>query len=144
MRHLSVIIAFLFLGGLLMTSQALAIEQYTQSEGLQVAALTGEQLKQFNRAQMTPQTYDQIQDQHLNMEQVREMHDLLNLRGYTISDRERDYIGPETREVFRSFQEDRGLTVTGKPNEETLRVLILSIPQHELFGIAPEFGGDDE
>lgn len=140
MRYLGMIIAFVFLGGLLMTSQALSNEPYQQGEGFRVAALTGEELRQFHLAQMRTQA----DDQYLNREQVKEMHYLLNLRGYTISDQESDHIGPETREVIRSFQEDRGLSVTGKPNEETLRVLILSTPQHELFGIAPEFGDDVE
>lgn len=136
MRHLSMIVVFVLLGGLVMTSQAMAIEQNRLNEGLQVAALTGEQLRQF---QMHPD-----HQRVLNREQVTEIVSLLRHRGYNISSQEKDSIGPETRAALRSFQEDRGLAVTGRPDEETLRALVLSTRQHEMFGIAPEFGEDVE
>ncbi|PLX87181.1 MAG: hypothetical protein C0619_15385 [Desulfuromonas sp.] len=150
MRHLGLLLVFVFLGGLLFTSQALAAEQPSQEETLQVAALSGEQLRQWHVAQMHPQDSQmhpqdsQMQVRRLSVEQVREMQALLNHRGYYVSNCECDGIGDETMAAIESFQKDQGLTVTGLPNEETLKALVLSTPQHEFFGIAPEFGGDEE
>lgn len=143
MRHLGLLLVFVFLGGLLFTSQALAAGQPPQEDTLQVAALAGEQLRQWHLAQMHPQD-SQMEVRRLTVEQVREMQALLNHRGYFVSNCECDGIGDETMAAIESFQRDQGLAVTGLPNEETLRALVLSTPQHEFFGIAPEFGGDEE
>lgn len=140
MRHLSLLIVFVFSGGLLLTSQALAAGQVLQEETLQVAALSGEQLRQWHIAQMHPQD-SQREVMRLSVEQVRELQAMLNNRGYFVSNCECDGIGDETMAAIESFQRDKGLAVTGLPNEETLRALVLTTQQHEFFGIAPEFGG---
>lgn len=143
MRHLNLILTLVFLGGLLATSQALAVGQYQPAETLQVAALTGEELHQWHLAQMHPQD-NQMQVLRLTCEQVRTMQALLNYRGYYVSNYECDGIGRETMAAIEDFQRDQDLAVTGLPNEETLRSLMINTILDEYFGIAPEFGIADE
>lgn len=141
MRHLALILTLVFLGGLLITNQALAFGQYQPGETLQVAALTGEELRQWHRAQMHTQD-NQVQVQHLTAEQIRTLHALL--RGYYGGEYESGSIGRETTAAIENFQRDYKLTVTGEPNEETLRALMLHTMMDEYYGIAPIFGIDDE
>ena len=143
MRRLIQILSLVFVGGLLVTSQALAVGAYQPEETLRVAALTGEELHQWHLAQMHPQD-SQVQVQRLTCEQVRTMQALLNQQGYYVSNYECDGIGPETMAAIESFQVDQGLSVTGLPNEETLRALMHGVSQQEYFGIAPPFGTDDD
>ena len=146
MRHMSLILALALLGGLLVFSQALAAGQTQQGDTQKIAALTGEDLRQFHVAQERvvnqERAYAQQQREtlQLNGDQVREMQRLLNQRGYRVGSINGGYIGQETTAAIHSFQKDEGLAVTGMPNQETLRALALSRVQHEFFGLSPEFG----
>ena len=150
MRHMTQILTLVFLGGLLISSQALAAGQSQQGDTQKIAALTGEQLQQFNLAQERVETQERMyaqqqrETQQLNREQVREMQRLLNQRGYRIGSINGGYVGQETTAAIHSFQKDEGLTVTGMPNQETLRALAPSRVQHEFFGLSPEFGETDK
>lgn len=146
MRYVSLILAMVFLGGLLIPSQALTAGRTQHRDSQMSGAPTGEQLRQFHRVQDQTRTQEQAlaQERFLTRDQVREMQALLNHRGYYISSYESDGIGRETMAAIANFQRDQGLTVTGLPNDETLQALALSTSQHEIFGIAPEFGGDEE
>ena len=138
MRHVSRILTVVFLGGLLVVGQSLAAGRTQHRESQMSGAPSGEQLRQMHQIQ------DRTQEQILTSEQVREMQALLNHRGYYISEYESQGIGRETMAALEEFQKDQGLTVTGMPNEETLQALVLTTQQHEFFGIAPEFGEDEE
>ena len=146
MRHMSLILALALLGGLLVFSQALAAEQTQQGDTLKIAALTGEELRQFNLAQGRVETQgrmyaqQQQETQLLAEEQTRMMKCLLNRLGYGVNSIGSDVIDQETTAAIQRFQKDEGLAVTGMPNQETLRALAPSRVQHEFFGLSPEFG----
>ena len=149
MRHLSLILALAFLGGLLISSQALVAGQYKHRGTSEVGTMTGEQLQQWDQAQYQLQTRDEMQTQEqlatrqLTREQTVVMQRQLDKQGYRIGNID-GIIDNETMAAIQSFQADEGLTVTGMPNQETLGALVLSTPQQEFFGLSPEFGGDEE
>lgn len=126
MRHLALIAITAFTAGLLMASQGMSVE--------------------LEKYRSTPSQIGggEIEEtvQPLNRSQVQEMQRLLAERGYDPGDAD-GYIGEDTREAISDFQRAEGLSVTGNPNEETLRALA---PQerHEFFGLAPEFEGERE
>jgi hypothetical protein len=142
MRHLILILTLVFLGGLLMTSQALAVGQNQSGETIQVAALTGEDLRQWHLAQ-TPRQDNQVQAQQLTPQQVKALHALLS--GYYGGEYESEGIDrDEGIAAIENFQREQNLAVTGEPNEETLRALMRNTIMDEYYGIAPAFGTDDE
>jgi peptidoglycan hydrolase-like protein with peptidoglycan-binding domain len=47
-------------------------------------------------------------------------------------------------EAIREFQKAEGLTVTGIPDQETLRSLVTDAKTQEFFGLAPEFGEKEQ
>ncbi|MBN2429657.1 MAG: peptidoglycan-binding protein [Deltaproteobacteria bacterium] len=75
----------------------------------------------------------------LNREQIREMQNLLNERGYNVGQAD-GFIGPRTREGLRQFQSSEGLAATGTPDRETLRALAPSAEKQQFFGLSPEYG----
>jgi hypothetical protein len=121
-----------------------------------VAALSGEQLRQWNdqqpvigedfkqwhqnwrQAQDQKQVADQTMTQDLSVFQIREMQRLLTANGYDVGSV--GSLDEGTMTALRHFQEAQGLTITGMPNERTLRALVLSGGQFEFFGLSPAYG----
>lgn len=119
MTRIISLLTVVFLGSLLISSQALATGQAIAAEN-ELAAM-------------------QIEPQLLNEEQVSEMQRLLKSQGYAVGSGY-GIIDDETRVAIRQFQDTEGLTVTGHPNNETLRALAPNRDQQEFFGLSPEFG----
>lgn len=140
MRRLSLLLALAVAGGLLISSQVLAADQYEHKSSFKnvQTALTGEQLRQWHLAQ--EQLQNQVRTVRLDDMQVCEMQRLLNQQGYRIDCTYGGTIDKETMASINRFQRDRGLTVTGMPNMETLDALSTNSGHDEFFGLAPEFG----
>jgi len=145
MRYVSWFLALMFIGGLLISTQAMAAGQH-QSGAAMSSTLTGEQLRQWHQAQQRvvtqefPPYQERVHAAQLNQVQICEMQRLLNQRGYSIRAGETAMIGQTTMAAIYNFQRDQGLTVTGMPNDETLNALSQSSGHDEFFGLAPAFG----
>ena len=130
MRYLTLILALVLTGGLLMTSQAV-----TQT-------LSGEQLHQWKQLQERIDTESQMQTQQLTMEQITEMQRLLRLQGYDVGCDLGTMVcvlDEQTKASIGDFQQGHGLAVTNMPNDETLRALVRTGGNEEFFGLSPEF-----
>lgn len=74
----------------------------------------------------------------LNKEQIGELQRLLVEQGYTVGATE-GVIDEGTTAAIRKFQTDKGLTVNGTPDLETLRALTPDLKKQEFFGVAPSY-----
>jgi peptidoglycan hydrolase-like protein with peptidoglycan-binding domain len=119
MKHGILILTLAFVAGLLISSQVLATGQ--------------------GQMKSETQTQQKSAALELNPDQTKEMQRLLNKQGYEIENIT-GVIDEETMAAIRIFQVTEGLTVTGMPNQETLRALAPGTGQQEYFGISPEFG----
>lgn len=130
MKPLALLITLVFTAGLLVAGQALGAWQADHSSQTQTP----------QPGVTTPA--DQVQKAgaavSLDKDQIRHLQRLLQNNGYDVGE-ESGIIGPETASAIRQFQEDQGLTVTGVPDQETLRALASSPEEQEYFGLAPEF-----
>ncbi|OEU64762.1 MAG: hypothetical protein BA863_15865 [Desulfovibrio sp. S3730MH75] len=143
MKRISLLVTLVVLGGLMISGQALA-------------ALSGEQLRQWNDQQPVigenfkqwHQNWNQTQDQTLTQEfsvfQIREMQRLLTENGYVVGN-VGGILDEGTMTALRHFQEAEGLALTGMPDEQTLRALaLIGIGgQLEFFGLSPAYGEMD-
>jgi len=125
MRHFSLKFLLAVVGGLLVYSQALA------GAG---GAPTGEQLRQWHQAQQM--TENQLQVQQLTTEQIKELQNSLATLGYHV-DGINGVLDDATRSAISNFQHEKGLTVTGRPTDETMQAMEMEM---EFFGLSPEFG----
>lgn len=89
-------------------------------------------------ATMEP-THSRIAATSLNVDQIRELQRLLTDRGYSAGTAD-GIIGPRTTAAIRQFQTANELTVNGKPDQATLRVLAPDAKKQEFFGLAPAYG----
>jgi peptidoglycan hydrolase-like protein with peptidoglycan-binding domain len=91
-------------------------------------------------------SFMRTEPQILNEGQVGEMQNLLTEQGYEVdnirnqTDSVHGVLTDRTTAAIRQFQDTEGLTITGYPNEETLRALAPSSDKQEFFGLSPEFG----
>lgn len=75
----------------------------------------------------------------LSNDQISEVQKILITQEYEIDVLD-GTLNAQTKEALREFQEDRGLTITGMPDDETLRALSPTLEKDEFFGLSPEFG----
>lgn len=118
MRHMSLLFALVVLGGLLISTQVLANGGYPMTE------------------QKATQT------QLLNIEQMSEVQRLLSMNGFNVR-QINGFLDVGTKMAISHFQEAAGLTITGAPNEETLRALASGGDQLEYFGLSPAYGSQE-
>ena len=128
MKHIVLIISMV--AGLFFAGQALGSGQGEMAKSPMGSSTMG------NAAQMQPMHH---MAGNLNRDQIREMQNLLNERGCNVGKAD-GFMGPRTREGLRQFQKSESLTVTGKPDQKTLRALAPSAEKQEFFGLSPEFG----
>jgi hypothetical protein len=143
---MTLLIPLVVAGGLLIGSQALAVNQFEQSSPQMKVALSGEQLHQWKLVQERVDAGNQAQAQQLSKEQISEMQRLLTMHGYDLGydlGSMSGVLDENTKAAIRKFQLDKGLTVTSAPDDETLRALVSSSGQQEFFGLSPEFGSTD-
>ena len=88
-------------------------------------------------------SHEQMAAQPLDMNQVRELQKLLNDQGYNIGVDD-GIIGDGTTAAIRQYQLDNGLANSGTPDEATLRHLSPDTEKQEFFGVAPEYGEQNE
>jgi Putative peptidoglycan binding domain len=128
MKRLILITSMAALAGLFAASQALSSGE--QHKGMSESGNTHE---------MKGDMHHGMTSAKLNQDQVRELQNLLNEKGYQVGTAD-GIIGTKTRTAIRDFQKSQGLTTTGRPDEQTLRALAPSAEKQEFFGLSPAYG----
>ncbi len=138
MRHMIMITTLAFIAGLFVAGQGLGAGEYghemdSKGEGAMMEESQGEMMKQAPEPKMAAHDLD--------TRQVRKMQSILRDQGFNTGPADGIY-GPLTKQAIRNFQESKGLTVTGKPDKETLQSLAPDAETQEFFGLSPAF--DDQ
>lgn len=120
MRYYILATAMVFIGGLCPAGLV------TASDDLQAERIT-----QTAREQ-------QVAVQEMSRDQIREMQRALNDKGFAAGT-EDGIVGAQTQSAIRNFQNQQGLSSTGKPDHETLRALGFKAGEDEFTGVSPEF-----
>jgi peptidoglycan hydrolase-like protein with peptidoglycan-binding domain len=134
------------IAGLLVVGLALGTGQKEsgQSQMGSSSQMQGTQMEESGRTtSATGQTQQQMAAQQLNQQQVRELQNLLQEKGFNVGQVD-GIIGPKTRDALRQFQGSEDIASTGNPDNETLRALAPSAEEQEFFGLSPEFGEKEE
>ncbi|MBN1140684.1 MAG: peptidoglycan-binding protein [Deltaproteobacteria bacterium] len=120
MKHIILLTAMTVLAGLLSVGTSLGAE-ISQSAAMAKEGAAGSAVSQS-----------------LNQDQIRELQNLLNDRGYDAGMAD-GIMGSRTRDAILRFQMAENLTATGTPDRDTLRALAPSVEKQQFFGLAPEF-----
>ena len=150
MRRISLLVTLVVLGGLMIFSQALAalsgeqLRQWNQIQDRQqmTAALSENQPERWHQVQNRLQIEDQTLTQQLTAFQIGEMQRLLTMNGYDVGSID-GVLDEGTMVALGHFQMAEGLTLTGMPDEQTLRALASSGGRLEFFGLSPAYGETD-
>ena len=130
MRHIVLITTMVFIAGLFTVSQAFGSEDYGYGKTMEHGSMHTEGMDEGHQKMTT---------QKLDNEQVIKLQNILNEKGYNVGKAD-GRIGPQTEQAIRDFQKSEGLTVTGEPDQATLKAISPDTTTQEFFGLSPEFG----